>query len=465
MRRFGRSLSSGERIVRCVKAGIMGVALGVSAVGTGWSETIRVPGDHPSINGAIAAANAGDTVLVAAGEYSDYETRTTPLGNVSAVAFLKGDVTLLSESGPALTTLRLDSTVGFANVIWADYETGIIRLDGFGITSSLTGGVNGASFVFCDLTIIEDCVFRDMGTGQSGEGGLGVTNGDLEIRNCQFLNIDGGGGGGLGASNADFLVEDCHFENCSSGAMQVTEGLDTQPTTLVLRNSTFIGNTKSTGGGAGCSARCDAAVVEGCWFEGNQTIESGSSGGGLRLSSRASFWGDPVVRDNTFVGNSVSGNSTGGGALISGRWVEVRQNTFHGNSQVWPLSGGSALAINGDSVVFAQNVVTGHLDVPAVGNEGAGVTSSCNVFWNNPGGEADGFTLDTTDVITDPLYCSSDEGDFTVSGNSPCLPKNSNGCGLIGAWGEGCGVVSVESESWAKTKARYRGDREQGASR
>jgi hypothetical protein len=43
---------------------------------------------------------------------------------------------------------------------------------------------------------------------------------------------------------------------------------------------------------------------------------------------------------------------------------------------------------------------------------------------------------------------------------SPCLPENSGVCGLIGAFGEGCGVTSVEpsldARSWGSLKNLYR---------
>jgi hypothetical protein len=80
----------------------------------------------------------------------------------------------------------------------------------------------------------------------------------------------------------------------------------------------------------------------------------------------------------------------------------------------------------------------------------------CNVFWDNPGGEVSGFSLSPTDRVIDPVFCDPENGDVTLSPLSPCLPPNSLGCGLIGALGEGCGVVSIRPESWSVIKSRYR---------
>ena len=83
--------------------------------------------------------------------------------------------------------------------------------------------------------------------------------------------------------------------------------------------------------------------------------------------------------------------------------------------------------------------------------------SSCNVFWANEAGNAGGtYVLDPTDRETNPLFCDPVGGDYTLQSSSPCLPENSQGCGQIGVFGEGCGVVSVEPQSWGKIKDAYR---------
>lgn len=84
------------------------------------------------------------------------------------------------------------------------------------------------------------------------------------------------------------------------------------------------------------------------------------------------------------------------------------------------------------------------------------VMSSCNVFWDNAEGNGDGYVLGDTDQEVDPLFCDPVVGDVTLRADSPCLPENSGGCGLIGALDQGCGSVSVESKSWGSIKGAYR---------
>jgi hypothetical protein len=133
----------------------------------------------------------------------------------------------------------------------------------------------------------------------------------------------------------------------------------------------------------------------------------------------------------------------------------VRNNTFYGNSQELDSIGGASLRLIG-SCVLENNVFSSSEGASAVRLSSGTVEPSCNVYWDNALGNTQNFDLGPTDRIIDPLYCDPDQDDLTVSSLSPCLPENSLGCGFIGALGEGCGAVSVESTTWGQIKARFR---------
>ena len=61
---------------------------------------------------------------------------------------------------------------------------------------------------------------------------------------------------------------------------------------------------------------------------------------------------------------------------------------------------------------------------------------------------------------TDPLFCSSRARDFSLCGDSACLPMNNEWHELIGAVGVGCGPcgTTVLDASWGSIKAMFRGD-------
>jgi hypothetical protein len=164
-----------------------------------------------------------------------------------------------------------------------------------------------------------------------------------------------------------------------------------------------------------------------------------------------------MVRDCLFVGNHTGGG--GGGISAAGVGPStVERCTFVGNYLDPDNVGGAAVRATTNCILtLRNNVITGSWGATAVGRgANASITSSCNVFWENVDGDWSGFTPDATDRVIDPEFCDPGGGDYTVRSTSPCLPANSLGCGLIGAYGEGCGAVSVEAETWAGLKAKFR---------
>ena len=63
---------------------------------------------------------------------------------------------------------------------------------------------------------------------------------------------------------------------------------------------------------------------------------------------------------------------------------------------------------------------------------------------------------DTAGVGTPNRPFATLGGDYTLSQSSPCLPANNSWGVQVGVYGQGCGSVSLEQESWGKIKTRYR---------
>jgi hypothetical protein len=284
------------------------------------------------------------------------------------------------------------------------------------------------------------------------EGALaGVVN-DLDVIGCRFIDINAGTPSAISQGNAKLYVEDCWFENCRQVPIVCKGGTQSNSPTATIRNSVFLNNYQSNGGGGAIYIEFyDTVEISGCRFEGN--VSTGTAG----AFQNASLTGTVSVHDNVFLANHANGGGTGGALHLGGASITVERNTFFRCTQVFPSWGGSAVVLEGGSSLFSNNVVfecsggTG-----AVRKEAGSVTSDCNVFWMNPDGDLDGIPSGPLDRVTDPGFCDPDSGDLTVHETSPCLPANSGGCGLIGGEGMGCGAVSVESESWGAIKGKYR---------
>jgi hypothetical protein len=349
------------------------------------SATLRVPSEYATINAALDASVSGDTVLVAAGTYTDYEVRMGPFGLNSSCAFLRGGVVLCSEAGPEATTLDMVEGVGFLDVVRAFRLEEEVVVSGFTITSPLAG-VTGMLVREGAKGTIQDCIFRDLGTGQTNESGVEARVNDVEVIGSTFRNIDGGTGAAIAQGDGTLLVEDCWFENCQEGAISCKEDLDTRVRWAVIRNSTFLDNI--SGGGAVFVRNYNSVVIESCWFEGN-TAENG--GGGASPVGTAT----PVeVRGCVFLSNQTL-TGRGGGLYVSGD-SHVTGNTFFNCSQEYPF-GGSAAAFYGGHTDFLRNILASCHGGSAVTLETGTITTDCNVFWDNPDGDVENFSMGPND--------------------------------------------------------------------
>ncbi|MEZ5065445.1 MAG: right-handed parallel beta-helix repeat-containing protein [bacterium] len=436
-----------QRFANVVRTWI-GLGLLVSHFHSAWAATLLVPDEYATIQAGLDAAAFGDTVLVAPGTYTDSEVRLDGW-STRACAFMPDGVVLRSVGGASVTTmdmLGMGSTQS-ATVWCTGIASELTEVDGFTITGAPVSA-RGA-FVAGRVTF-RHCIFRDMDAG--GSSGAGVAaNGDVDIIDCEFVNCVGNSGGGLYHSNGHLNLIRTVFRECTNNAAILNGNTSLPPESALIEHCVFENNWSSGGTGAlGVSTYQAGVTVRGCRFEGN--VAASNTGGGLLIGGP----GAKVIEDCLFVSNAAEGTGLGGGLALGGTGsCLVRRNTFHGNSQQYRFSGGAAVYFQ-TAVIFENNVVTGtHSGQPAfrIGSLGS-VTTSCNVYWDND--EGVGIPLSPTDREIDPLYCDPESGDFTVQENSPCVEPGALGCGQIGAFPAGCGIVSVESSSWSQIKDLYR---------
>jgi hypothetical protein len=262
-----------------------------------------------------------------------------------------------------------------------------------------------------------------------------------------FLN---GHGAGMYCTSSSPTLTDCTFSG-NSGASG--GGMSCWDSSLTLVGCTFSGNQTDCwgGGGIACSQQSSATLID-CTFWGNYTYYDG--GGVMCEVSSATLAGCTFTENQAFYG---------GGMMCEASSTTLTGCTFKGNQA---NSGGGIFCWGYDLThpTLANCIIAFSTQGGAVACQfEGGISLTCCDIYGNAGGDWVGCIADQYGVSSnfseDPLFCLDDnpEERYSLHEGSPCLPENSP-CGqLVGAFGEGCGPVSVvEATSWGAIKAMYR---------
>ncbi|MBN2170032.1 MAG: right-handed parallel beta-helix repeat-containing protein [Candidatus Krumholzibacteriota bacterium] len=239
-------------------------------------------------------AAAGDTVLVAAGTYTE-NCHAGP--NTTALVFLKEGVHLLAD-GEVVIDGRDACLIlaGFSD--WIPGPTCVV--EGFTLANGHGNYSPGAVWVEEDFRLrLLDCVIENCSSNIMGGAVFAMGGGtELILENCVFAgNTSYMFGGALAASFATITIDGCVFEGNSAGrggALALDEGDD-----VAVTGCLFAGNMAGNAGGA-LLVEYGGTTITNCTFAGNQAAEgiiaSGSNG-------------DPLVA------NCLLALNTGGGAF------------------------------------------------------------------------------------------------------------------------------------------------------
>jgi hypothetical protein len=379
-------------------------------------------GEYTSIQPAIDAASEGDTVLVMAGTY-------TGTGNVD-LDFGGTNITLQSEGQfqAIIDCEDADNTRAFSFHSGED-STSVVRW--FRIENGSVNADDGGGVRCTDASspLFEDCIF----SGHYARRGGAVFAQDASpiFRSCDFVATLGReAGGGACGTNSAVRFRSCYFEDndCETGG--IGGGicfLDTpggQGTPSVQSTSFWGCGVQNFGGAIYCE---DASpVIVTCVFRDNIAW----FGGGAVCCDGAS----PDIQNCTIVRNT----AYGGG---SGIYCWQQSGTSESNPE-----------ITNTIIAFGVGTVPG----VACGPGSAPTITHCVVF-GNPGG--DDLCGDHHDnIVYDPLFCDAASDDFTLCGDSQCLPENNPWSELVGANYDGCPPcdTAVEATNWGSIKAMYR---------
>jgi hypothetical protein len=408
----------------------IGLALGLAPTCAGHTITVDCGGggDYSTIQGAVAAAGAGDTILIAAcvyeeqvavpdmplvlmGEGSDV-TEITWFGGGPAVTFVGSPLTLIG--------LRITHTTppGYA-VFW---DEGRLILEDCHVADSWVrgGDYHGAvdirgSYVgylwvsggFVTSTVEHSRIDYAEFTGPWQTSSSLVSSfssyGELSLAACAQCVSDtidcvelAGGYDSAASLQAD---------GCVIGECQAILSPPVELVNCVVRDL-----------GYGVWDWFGPFVVQGCLVTGSLIAEPYRGGPGT-----PSARGDRPRSDYLFEHNTILGEFTLD-ADPDHEWGEyvVRSNIVVGESVIhfdYPLT-------------VSHNDFAGGLDL---------VAPEADVFDN---------------IAADPQFCNAQLDDYTVHEDSPCNGGAHDG-GVIGAFGVGCGVP-VERWSWGQIKATFR---------
>jgi len=421
-------------------------------------------GDAPTIQAGLDLAQAGDTVLVAAGTYEEQLDMTS-------------GVVLISEDGPDVTIVQGRDAYMRSLVTVEDCGPETV-IAGFTLTGQFNrlgwgGGMRiDDSYVHVTGNIIEDNeVLMDLATGGDGAGiyimgGAPLVSDNIIRSNRTRTTFDGFalGGGGLFIYSSSAIVHD-----------NVIEG-----NFVSFPDSPYAG--QYGGGGIYCTddywslreraelhlfdakERTDRREV-GPIITGNLIRNNVASfGGGIVVTHEGAIVRDNDVSDNraifgggvaigicdSLVRNTIDGNLAieEGAAICLGPGFQrpidalIRSNTLFGNIALNP-DGTGAIAgsdVTG-TVVLEHNIIVGTVAGYGVScPDGVTFKAACNDIWGNDLGD---FAPNCTDWIglnhnssLDPHFCDPEGGDFRLQEGSPC--GDAPGCGQIGRFGVGC---------------------------
>ncbi len=393
-----------------------------------WAGTIRVPKDYPSIQQGVDAASDGDLILVAPGVY-------TGVGN-RGIVVNKQDLEIRSEAGASATIVDVEGSLNSPSRAFYVGAAGTgATIEGF----TLTGG------------------WVDWYSGTTGAS-VQVSMATATIRNCVFLGNEGNGS--VGCRESDVTIQDCDFRANSGGYGVAVNGRHSS-TVSVFRCTIENNQVLNTGWGGSLHFWASSALLSECEID-NPGDGTGVVASSATVSMSGSLSKNTLIADNSEVelqSCTFTECRINGALRLSSSSLLMNGCTLVGNSSTVT---GEIVLLDGNSQGVISNSIFAFNEWRAVGcAPGSEATLSCTDVFGHLGGDwvgcLEGQGALRNNLSADPEFCRMEEGDFTLRSTSPCAPKNSNGCDLVGAHPVGCdSSTPVDKSTWGRIKGVFR---------
>ena len=345
-----------------------------------------------SLQSALRAAGAGDTIRIADGTYRPTNTtdHTLSFALRDGVA-IRGGYAGYGASDPDARDITRYPTILSGNI---------------GSASSRTDNSSHVlTAIGVDPSTLLDGVTVTGGWAYGNGGGLLATRSSTTLINCTFSGNWAWYGGAIynDDSSSPTLINCIFSENSASnhgGGMH--SGRASSPT---LINCTFGGNFAYNKGGGMYNGYASSPLLINCTFNGNTAGGAFGYGGGLFDHSSS-----PMLVNCTFSGNVAS--ISGGGMYTASSASKLTSCILWGNT----AANGPQIYQSGDTVTVTYSNIQG-------GYAGVGNIDADPLFVRNPSPGPDGFWNGIDD----------DYGDLRLQPTSPCVDAGNNAApGLAG---------------------------------
>ncbi|MDG2055583.1 MAG: right-handed parallel beta-helix repeat-containing protein [Phycisphaerales bacterium] len=346
--------------MRYLVASIFTVILSVSAAG----DTIHVPLDHTSIQGAIDASVDGDLILIAEGTYNEFNVDLS-----GRAVTIRGAVDVL---GASLVTI--DGQDNGTVVLCTSGESASTILEHINIANGLVSPAGAGMLIHNSSPILRNVSFIE-NTSAVG-GAVEMLNSSAQLEQCKFEQNWGGFSGGalyIGQSSSPTLT-DCVFEgnqsSTDSGGAVYSD--DSSPTF----NGCIFNDNSATDHGGGMYVTVSQVVLNQCVFSNNY---GNLYGGGLRSESSA------VTISGCQFENNRSQGGQGGGLYFDGGSLAMDNTNFVLNTA---LSYGAAMYVRSCTGSIADCQVANQVGGFAIFTAGSEVPlfERCDIEKNSGGG-------------------------------------------------------------------------------
>ncbi|NQU27699.1 MAG: immune inhibitor A, partial [Candidatus Marinimicrobia bacterium] len=265
------------------------------------------------------------------------------------------------------------------------------------------------------------------------DGGIKIDTSTVFINHCYFINNNNYRGGAIYAVYSTLKVYNSIF---IGNRAQYGGAISTFHTNLSSVSNIFEANHAVDYGGAILCHIIDTCLVENSRFISNYA--DSLSGGAIHLNGEYAR-----ISNSLFAYNSCQ--FLAGAVLAQTTSMEITGSTFYGNSS--PHNGGGYYSWWEDSTVITNTIFWDNSPNQLCLNGwdyGTNVSISHSVIMDSLAGI---FAVGDSQLnwgvgnqASDPLFCDTDNNEFTLASNSPCLGTGENELN-IGAYGAGCGPI------------------------